>query len=270
VSENTSQNRIQQKFDSLKSSQRKALIPYITPEYPFKGITVKLLRAVEEAGADLVEVGIPFSDPLADGETIQRSSEFALKQGVNVTQILESVREFRKLSQLPLLLMGYYNSILHFGIAAFCKSCQSAGVDGLIVPDMPPEESADLTSMSRRYGISNVFLIAPTTPDARIREIDQCSTHFSYCVSVTGVTGARTQLGGDGGLDQFLQRVKSNMTKPFVVGFGISRPEHVQRVWKYADGAVVGSSLINVLGSAPTENEALRSAIDFLRSLRST
>ena len=260
--------RIHSKVESLRKSGRKALIPYITPDYPFKGITADLLCAMEGAGADLIEVGIPFSDPLADGETIQRSSEFALAQGANIRTILQSVQDFRKSSSLPILLMGYVNPILHFGIMRFCEACQTAGVDGLIVPDLPPEESAEVVSKSAQHGLSNVFLIAPTTPESRIRDIDELSTDFSYCVSVTGVTGARTQLGGDGMLDEFLLRVKRNTKKPFVVGFGISKPEHVQRVWRHADGAVVGSSLINVLANAPSARASLQAAADFLRSLR--
>ena len=261
-------NRIQKKFTSLKASGQKALIPYITPEYPFKGITLGLLRALEEAEADLIEIGIPFSDPLADGETIQHSSEFALKNGVTFDRVLRSVSEFRSSSELPILLMGYVNPIFRIGIEKFLESCKSAGVDGLIIPDLPPEEASAITYVSRQNDISNVFLVAPTTSDSRIREIDGLSTDFSYCVSVTGVTGARSQFGTGGGLDEFLMRVRKNTQKPFVVGFGISKQEHVQHVWEYADGAVVGSSLINVLGKATSEEDALRAAVDFLRSLR--
>ncbi|MCX6133587.1 MAG: tryptophan synthase subunit alpha [Ignavibacteriales bacterium] len=261
-------NRIQKKFASLKAAGQKALVPYITPEFPFKGMTLGLLRALEEAEADLIEVGIPFSDPLADGETIQHSSEIALKNGATAERILEAVREFRADSELPILLMGYINPIIRFGVEKFLARCKSAGVDGLIIPDLPPEEASEMTTLSRKCGISNVFLIAPTSSDARIKEIDGCSTDFSYCVSVTGVTGSRAQFGEGGGLDEFLQRVRRNSRKPFVVGFGISQREHVQRVWEYADGAVVGSSLINVLGKAASEEQALRAAVDFLRSIR--
>ena len=261
-------NRIQKKFASLRSTGQKALIPYITPEYPFKGVTLGLLRALEEAEADLIEVGIPFSDPLADGETIQHSSEVALCNGVTIEKILDVVRRFRTDSELPILLMGYINPIIRMGIERFLASCESAGVDGLIVPDLPPEEASAVMSGSKAHGVSNVFLMAPTTSEARMKEIDGYSTDFSYCVSVTGVTGARTQLGSGAGTDEFLQRVRKNTQKPFVVGFGISQREHVQRVWEHADGAVVGSSLINVLGKASSEEQALRSASDFLRSLR--
>lgn len=262
-------NRIRKTFDSLRQSGGKALIPYITPEYPFKGMTTLLLQALEDAGADLVEVGIPFSDPLADGETIQRSSEVAIKNGATIETILKSVSEFRRGSQLPIVLMGYINPILRLRYDNFLAAGRAAGVDGVIIPDLPPEESSDFVVASERCGISNIFLVAPTSSDDRIREIDELSTDFSYCVSITGVTGSRAQLGGSGDLDTFLARVRENTTKPFVVGFGISRPEHVQHVWKYADGAVVGSSLINVMGNARSQNDVLNDASLFLRSLRS-
>jgi tryptophan synthase alpha chain len=262
-------NRIRKTFQALKMSGGKALVPYITPEYPFKGMTTQMLLALEKAGADLIEVGIPFSDPLADGETIQHSSEIALRNGATIETILKNVSEFRRTSQLPIVLMGYINPIFHLRFDNFLAACKAAGVDGVIVPDLPPEESSDFVASSERYGISNIFLIAPTSDDARIRKIDQLSTDFSYCVSLTGVTGSRTQLGDSGNLDAFLARIKANTTKPFVVGFGISRPEHVQQVWKHADGAVVGSSLINAIANSGSRDDALSAASIFLRSLRS-
>jgi tryptophan synthase alpha chain len=261
-------NRIRKKLSELKERGKKALIPYITPEFPFKGTTLPLLRELDRSGADMIEVGIPFSDPLADGETIQHSSEVALKNGVSIPFILDVVREFRKSSDLPILLMGYINPILHFGTKRFLTASENAGVDGLIIPDLPPEEATELKVASETHGISNVFLIAPTTPRVRIRLIDDLSTDFSYCVSVTGVTGARTELGNDGSLDQFLERVRKNTRKAFVVGFGISRPEHVRYVWRYADGAVVGSALIRILESSTSLEDALTKSKNFLLSLR--
>ena len=260
--------RIQNKLHELRGSGRKALIPYVTPEFPFRGITLQLLRRLEEGGADMIEVGIPFSDPLADGPTIQHSSEVALANGASIPGIMAAVREFRTKSELPLLLMGYVNPILHFGMEQFMSDCREAGVDGLIIPDLPPEESGELKSFADRREISTVFLIAPTTPDERIRQIDDLSTDFSYCVSVTGVTGARQKLGDGGSIDEFLRRVRRNAKKPFVVGFGISSAEHVARVWQHADGAVVGSALIRLLDQAATAEEATASAREFVRSLR--
>ena len=262
-------NRIRKTFEALKVSGGKALVPYITPEYPFKGMTTQLLQTLEKAGADLIEVGIPFSDPLADGETIQHSSEIAIRNGATIGTILKSVSEFRRTSQLPIVLMGYINPIFHLRYDNFLAACKAAGVDGVIVPDLPPEESSDFVRASETYGISNIFLIAPTSDEARIREIDELSTDFSYCVSLTGVTGSRSQLGKSGDLDTFLVRVRENTTKSFVVGFGISCPEHVQLVWKYADGAVVGSSLINAMSKSGSQDDALNAASIFFRSLRS-
>lgn len=249
---------------------RKALIPYITPDFPHKGATVPVLHALEEAGADLAEIGIPFSDPLADGETIQNSSEIALRNGASITGILRDVKQFRSGSKLPLLLMGYMNPILRFGTERFLDACGEAGVDGVIVPDLPPEEAAAFRQASDARCISMVFLIAPTTPVERIRFIDECSTDFSYCVSVTGVTGARTVWGAEGALEHFLSTVRTHAKKPFVVGFGIATPEHVARVWRHADGAVVGSALIRVLASCGSNPDAAKTAKQFLHSLRPT
>lgn len=263
-------NRISQKFDHLARNGEKALIPYVTPDFPFSGITVPLLSELEQHGADLIELGIPFSDPLADGPTIQRSSEISIKNGARIPTILESVREFRKTGSVPILLMGYMNPIHCFGIERFVNECAAAGVDGLIVPDLPPEEASALQHASSGAGISNVFLIAPTTTEDRIQKIDSHSTDFSYCVSVTGVTGARTQLGENGTFDGFLERVKKNVKKKFVVGFGISTSAQVRHVWRFADGAVVGSALLSHIGKASSSREAVAAAGIFLTSLRPT
>ena len=263
-----SMTRIPQKFEQLNLSGRKALIPYVTPEFPFRGITVPLLSELGQSGADMIELGIPFSDPLADGPTIQHSSEIAIKNGATIATILSSVHEFRKNSDIPLLLMGYVNPILRFGVERFVEECSKAGVDGLIVPDLPPEEATSLEQACARASISNVFLIAPTTLDDRIRVIDSHSTDFSYCVSVTGVTGARIQLGANGSFDEFLHRVRKNIRKKFVVGFGISTAQQVESVWRIADGAVVGSALLSHIGNSASSREAVASAGRFLKSLR--
>ncbi len=260
-------NRISQKFLDLKKAGRKALIPYITPEFPVRGATVPILRAVADAGADLIELGIPFSDPIADGTTIQHSSHVALKNGVTVHTVMSAVKEFRRSSEVPVILMGYVNPILRFGVKAFTVAAKDAGVDGLIVPDLPPEESAELERWSNESGLSNVFMIAPTTGDERMRVIDEASTDFSYCVSLTGVTGARSS-PGNGTLDAFLARVRKIAKKPFVVGFGLSTREHVEQVWRSADGAVVGSALINWIASAKSPDAAATAAGEFVISLR--
>ncbi|HLP15717.1 MAG TPA: tryptophan synthase subunit alpha [Bacteroidota bacterium] len=260
-------NRIASTFELLKREHAHALIPYITPEYPVAGSTVPMILALARAGASMIEVGIPFSDPLADGPTIQHSSYRAIENGVTIPRIFEAVREARKTTQVPIILMGYINPILHYGIEKFFAEAGACGVDGTIVPDLLPDDSAEYRRCAEAHGISPVFLIAPTSTDERIRLIDQCSGIFSYCVSVTGVTGARTALGGDGGIAPFLKRVRSLTTKPFVVGFGISRKEHVDEVCAYADGAVVGSALINAVGQETTPERAAERASEFLHQL---
>jgi tryptophan synthase alpha chain len=260
-------NRIKSKFEELRNAGRKALIPYITPEFPVKGVTVPLMQALEQSGADFMEIGIPFSDPLADGKTIQHASDVALRNGVHIPLILTWVRQFRTSSQLPLLLMGYINPILRYGVKKFLADCVEAGVDGLIVPDLPPEEAGELIRESAAAKVSLVFLIAPTTTAERIQKIDELSTDFSYCVSVTGVTGARPELGMNGSFDAFLQRVKQHAKKPFVVGFGISSAEHVRRVWQFSDGAVVGSALLQSIQTATSVDETIQRASKFLSSL---
>ncbi len=261
-------NRVARTWIELKAKGQKALIPYLTPDYPFKGMTVQLLKRLAGAGADLIEVGIPFSDPLADGKTIQHSSEVALQNGATLRSILRSVAKFREDSEIPVILMGYYNSLVQYGLNKFSRDASSSGVDGIIVADLPPEEASELINESKIAGLSNVFLIAPTSPAERISFIDSVSTDFTYCVSVAGVTGARKEVG-TADLQEFLGRVKHSAKKPFVVGFGISNSRHVKEVWRYADGAVVGSALIGALEHQPTLDAALDAGEAFFRSLRS-
>ncbi len=261
--------RIGKKFSALRQQGRSALIPYVTPEFPVRGVTVPLVLALEEAGADLIELGVPFSDPIADGPTIQHSSQIALRNGVSLRKILGLVSRVRRDSAIPIILMGYYNSFLRYGLEAFSDDAVDAGVDGLIIPDLPPEEAADLMELQRNRRLSLTFLIAPTTPPKRIQKIDRLSTDFTYCVSVTGVTGARRQLGGNGEFRSFLRRVRSHTKKPFVVGFGISRRKQVEEVCRYADGAVVGSALMKSMESCRSVRGAVRRGASFFRLLRS-
>jgi tryptophan synthase alpha chain len=259
-------NRISQTFQQLRSQNKKAIVPYITPEFPVKGTTVPLILALESAGAPLIEIGIPFSDPLADGPTIQHSSDVAINNGVTVSKVFELVKDARQRTEIPLLLMGYVNSLLHYGMEKFLDDARAAGVDGLIIPDLPPEESEEFRMLSKKYGISNVFLIAPTSPDERMRFIDDVSTDFTYCVSVTGVTGARNSFGGE--INQFLQRVKNNTKKPFVVGFGIKSKEQVAEISRHADGVVIGSALLQSMEGKKSVEEAVSTAKQFFSSLQ--
>jgi len=261
-------NRLRAVFQQLQSQKRKALIPYITPEFPIQGTTVTLILGLEKAGANIIEVGIPFSDPIADGVTIQHSSHIAIQNGATIGKVLESVKEARRKSSIPLVLMGYVNPILRYGMEKFLQDAHQCGVDGVIIPDLLPEESDEWRALSLKFEVSNIFLIAPTTPEKRIQYLDSISTDFSYCVSVTGVTGARSSFGDDHALETFLRRVKENSAKPFVVGFGISKREQVLSMCRYADGVVVGSALLRSIENEKSVDGAVASAGVFLSSLQ--
>ncbi len=260
-------NRIDATLTRLRAESRKAMIPYMTPDFPVKGNTVPVLRALEEGGADIIEIGIPFSDPLADGPVIQHSSMVAIEHGSSIVRILGDVREFRTSSAVPVVLMGYTNPIVHYGTGKFFSDCGAAGVDGLIVPDLPPGESDEFRTAAAAAGIAVIFLIAPTSTPERIRLIDGLTTGYSYCVSITGVTGSRHDLGSDASFAGFLATVRTNTTKPFVVGFGIKTKDDVRAVWQSADGAVVGTALINALQDCPTAEACAIRAREFIRSL---
>lgn len=245
---------------------RTLLIPYLTAGYPDPGETVDLLRALEEGGADVIEIGLPFSDPLADGPVIQATSHRALAAGITHARILELASRFRAVSDVPLVAMGYLNPILAYGAPRFFADAAAAGVDGLIVPDLPPEEAEPYLEPARSAGLSWIFLAAPNSSAARLGQVDALSGDMSYCVSVAGVTGARDSFPRE--LAAYLARAEAAMKKPFVVGFGISRPEHVARVAPPAAGAVVGSALLRALGEETSARARRRRATAFLRALR--
>lgn len=236
-------------FAAAGAAGRTLTIPYLTYGFPDRDETVELVLAAEEGGADIVELGLPFSDPLADGPTIQASSQRALEGGASLKGVLEASAAIRRRSSIPLVYMGYYNPLQRFGLEAFLQKMAEVGVDGLIVPDLPLEESGPLADALRALPLSLVSLIAPTTPEERMARLDEASSDFSYCVAVTGVTGARTEL--DNTLPAYLERVRRNTRKPFVVGFGISRRDQVAAVAPPAAGVVVGSALVAALGAAP-------------------
>jgi len=231
-----------------RSARRPLIVPFVTAGYPELGSTPGLVRAMAAAGADMIEIGMPFSDPLADGPTIQAASEVALANGMTVVGVLDIVRDLRTgpdLDDVPLLLMGYCNPLFSYGLERFARDAAEAGVDGLIVPDLPPEESAEYREACDAAGLSAVFLMAPNTPDDRVRAVDAASTDFSYCVSVTGVTGARGNVGAN--TVQFLERVGRLTEKPFVVGFGVKSAQQVSVLGPHAAGVVVGSALIDAM-----------------------
>ena len=217
---------------------------FLTDGFPTPDATVPLLRALERGGVDFIELGMPFSDPLAEGRPIQKASARALEQGVTMTDTFRRAETFRAESDTPVLLMGYVNPILNYGVEAFCRDAAAAGVDGLILPDLPPEESDALTAAAADQDLDLVFLIAPNSSDERIRAVDRRATGFVYAVSVTGLTGS--DLDGTPTVDDYLQRARTLVEEnPLLVGFGIKTHDDAMRLSRHTDGFIVGSALIN-------------------------
>ncbi len=259
-------NRLDKTLTAAGESRRTVLAPYVTIGFPSVDTSVEVAAAVVEAGADMLELGVPFSDPLADGPTVQMTSYRALEQGVNVSTCLQAVRRLRSAGvAAPIALLGYYNPYLRYGTARFAMDAAEAGVDGLIVPDLPPEEARPFQRECSAAGMYVIPLLAPTSTDERIKLACQGAGGFVYCVSVTGVTGARSELGSE--VADLVGRIRRNTKLPILVGFGVSTSQHFQAIGRFADGAIVGSALMNVVDSAPDGAEA-RAAADFVRGLR--
>ncbi|MCB9771228.1 MAG: tryptophan synthase subunit alpha [Candidatus Omnitrophica bacterium] len=237
------QNRIDKKFAELKKKGQKAFIAFVTAGDPDLETTVDLVRGFEKAGVDIVELGVPFSDPLADGPIIQAASQRALSNGTTIPKIFAAVRAIRQFSEIPLALMTYYNPVFHYGESNFVKDAKAAGVDGIIVPDLPPEEAKTLIAMSRKSDFATVFFLSPTTTDRRIKKIVNASTGFIYYVSLTGVTGTQQGLPKD--IIERIKKVKRATNMPICVGFGVSTAQDVQLISRVADGVIVGSAIIN-------------------------
>jgi len=240
--------RIQGTWQRLGRCGQKALIPFFTAGYPDRDTTLLAVRTAADVGADLIELGVPFSDPLADGPAIQKTSQIALAGGTGLADILRTVEAARRHTSIPLLLMGYYNPFLSYGLGAFARDAAAAGVDGLIVPDLPFEEGREFKAHTEKAGMSLVYLIAPTTTDRRVKDAGRHSTDFCYCVALAGVTGARASV--EARTTAYLDRVRRLIKKPIVVGFGVSSPAHVRRLRPHADGVVVGSALVPILERA--------------------
>lgn len=239
-------NRIEQRFDDLKARGETAFIPFITAGDPNLAQTEAVIHALEAAGADVLELGIPFSDPVGDGPAIQEASQRALRHHVTPRDILALIRRVRESSQLPILLFSYYNPLLAYGLEQFAKDAATAGADGVLCVDLPPEEADEYKAALDAVGMCTVFLTAPTTTDARLGHVAQQCTGFVYYVSRLGVTGERAALADD--LESAVARIKRHTAKPVAVGFGISQPEHARGVAAVAEGVVVGSALVRMIG----------------------
>jgi tryptophan synthase alpha chain len=263
-------SRLDATFRRLRETNEKAMGLFLTNGFPNPDATLPILHAIDRAGADFIELGMPFSDPLAEGLPIQRSSERALSHGVTLDDAFETAAGFRAESDTPLLLMGYINPVLKYGAERFCQKAAAAGVDGLILPDLPPQESALIRDAAKAHGLDLVFLIAPNSSDARIRQVDREASGFVYAVSVTGLTGST--LGG--GVDAYLQRARTLVdANPLCVGFGIKTHEDAMALTPHTDGFIVGSALINHCADlwddpAHTDAERLEAVEQFAHRLK--
>lgn len=255
-------NRISSVFTQHK---RKALIAYITIGYPDIDATLKAAHILEEAGCDIIELGIPFSDPLADGVTIQNATHHALLNGVTVIKCLETAAQIRNSVNVPLVFMGYLNPVLHYGPAKFCKDCATIGVDGLIIPDLPPGELPLLDDAAAENGLDMICFLAPNSSDKRIREIADQARGFIYVVSITGVTGVRQSFSSS--LQGFISRVRQATELPLCIGFGISGTEQARQAASLADGVIIGSRIIQLMEE---DGKTYSELHKFIKEIRNT
>ena len=261
---NTSMNRIESLFKQKKNN---ILSIYFTAGFPELTSTNSILRSLSEAGADIIEIGMPFSDPVADGPVIQESNDIALKNGMSVTMLFIQLKELRKGINTPILLMGYINPVIQFGVENFCKCCSETGVDGVILPDLPPEVyKNEYKSIFTKYGICNVLLITPQTEESRIRYIDSLSSGFIYMVSSSAITGVR---GGFSELQiSYFKRISEmKLSNPTLTGFGISGKESFDKACEYSSGAIIGSAFIKLLKEKGGSDESIK---EFIRSIKSS
>ncbi|MPW26710.1 tryptophan synthase subunit alpha [Alkalibaculum sp. M08DMB] len=258
-------SRISQKFNELKKKNKKALITYVTAGDPDINTTEQLVYAMENAGADIIELGIAYSDPLADGPVIQRAASRALNKGVNIDIVFELVRKLRTNTQVPLAFLLYYNSIYRYGIDKFINKCMEAGVDGLIIPDLPLEERTDFKKILDGKNIDLIPLVAPTS-EMRIKDLVKDATGFIYCVSSLGVTGARNSF--DSNIKEFMDNIKLHTDVPLAIGFGISDVQGVKQLKDLAQGLIVGSAIIKKIEEGIVENKVVNLVSEFVKELR--
>jgi tryptophan synthase alpha chain len=259
-------SRISQTFEHLQKTHERALIPYVTAGDPDLEMTKRLVREMVRRGGDIIEIGVPFSDPLADGPIIQRASQRALQGGTTLRKILQTVSELRHEVDVPLVLMTYYNPVFRYGEEAFVADALDAGVDGIIVPDLPPEEGQSIIERTTDTPLEMIFLAAPTSTSARLALISEASRGFIYYVSRLGTTGVRDHLADD--LRIMLEKVRASTSKPIAVGVGVSTPEHVRLVAELADGVVVGSAILKLIEDLEDRADRLEHVGDFVAVLK--
>ncbi|MGH9737759.1 MAG: tryptophan synthase subunit alpha [Candidatus Acidiferrales bacterium] len=258
--------RVARRFSELSGRGELGLVAYVTAGDPSLDATEQIVLAAAESGADVIELGIPFSDPVADGPTIQRASDRALRAGTTLASVIDLVRRLRARTQVPLILFSYFNPILRMGLEEFADAAASAGVDGVLATDLTPEEADDYRAVTRAHNLDTVFLAAPTSTDERLAKIAACSSGFLYLISRTGVTGTRNTLPED--LPALARRVRHFTKLPLAVGFGISQPEHVSVLGGIADAAVVGSAIVAEIEQSVSTKEAAANVARLVRSLK--
>ncbi len=258
-------SRIREKFGELKRSGRGGFIPFITAGDPDLATTERLLIELAKAGADIIELGVPFSDPVADGEVIQRASERALRNGVTVHDALTCAKNVRQHIDVPIVLFSYFNPLLQFGPEPFAAAAREAGIDAVLVTDLIPEEAESWTQNLLQHRLDPIFLVAPTTSDKRLARIAQQARGFIYAVSRAGVTGARDEMTRDA--EALVKRARAVSDLPVAVGFGISTPEQVRSVWRFADAAVVGSAIVREIENLRDSPDLVKRVGEFARSL---
>lgn len=259
-------NRIEQKFKELKKHNKKAFIVFITAGYPDLNTTKRLAIEFAKSGVDILELGVPFSDPLADGPVIQESSQVALENKINLNHILELVRQIRRYAAIPICLMTYYNPIFCFGEKRFIKQARVVGVDGVIIPDLPPEEARAFISRANKLELDTIFFLAPTSPPERMQLVSRLTRGFIYYISLTGVTGPRKKLPAD--MLRNLKIIKGFTSQPLCVGFGVSGPSQVVEIYRIADGVIVGSAIIKKIKENLGRKDLVERVVRFVSQLK--
>jgi len=260
--------RIERKFSELKKKEEKALVAYLTAGDPDLEKTREIILGLDSAGVDILEIGVPFSDPTADGPIIQAASRRALENGATLSKILNMAESVRESSDIPVVLFGYYNPILNYGNERFAKRAKAAGVDGVLVVDLPPEESAELRKHTDRSGIDFISLIAPTTPSERIRKISRKASGFLYYVSITGVTGTAKPQSSD--IEREMKKIRGITTLPVVVGFGISTQEQAREIAPHADGIVIGSAFVRLIEENSNKSNMVNIVSGYAKDIKET
>jgi tryptophan synthase alpha chain len=259
-------SRLAERFEALRAERRTGLVTYVTAGDPDLSASAEILQALDRGGADVIEVGVPFSDPLADGPVIQRATERALAAGGNLRESLALVERIRSSVKAPLVMFSYANPLLRMGIETFARRAEAAGVDGVLALDLPIEEASDFREVLAAHRLDTIFLLSPTTTDARIRAAAALGRGFLYGISRLGVTGARDRVAE--GAEALVRRIRTHTSLPIALGFGISRPEHVAEVGRYADAAVVGSALVSLIADSRGTPALLGRVEEYVRSLK--